>query len=290
MQWHAPHEEAAMGLDKLLGNAFGAGLVLVVVPSAALYYGAGRFSEHPTVGLSLLAIFGIMILFGSMALTASLFSTLGLHDRNEALGLPAGSVRAAIALSLVVLFATIAIMLFQSLARPDGKVQRLEGLSEEDKTLVLKQPGARVIGVRKVACGPAGAPPAPAAAATTAAAPTVAAACFDVDLLATPGPEAVDVAKQLLTLIGTLMTSVTSFYFASRAAEASAKANNPPPGAATAATAPPSPGPAAPAAAAVAAAPTHHHGGGNEHEDGCDVDIADPTRDEDLPAAKGGVA
>lgn len=273
-----------MGLDKLLGNAFGAGLVLVVVPSAALYYGAGRFSEHPTVGLSLLAIFGIMILFGSMALTASLFSTLGLHDRNEALGLPAGSVRAAIALSLVVLFATIAIMLFQSLARPDGKAQRLEGLSEEDKTLVLKQPGARVIGVRKVACGLAGT----AATAPAPGAPAAAAACFDVDLLATPGPEAVDVAKQLLTLIGTLMTSVTSFYFASRAAEASAKAHNPPPGAATASTASPSPGPAAPAA--VAATPAHRHDGGNEHEDGCDVDIADPTRDEDLPAAKGGVA
>lgn len=274
-----------MGLDKLLGNAFGAGLVLVVVPSAALYYGAGRFSEHPTVGLSLLAIFGIMILFGSMALTASLFSTLGLHDRHEALGLPAGSVRAAIALSLVVLFATIAIMLFQSLARPDGKVQRLEGLSEEDKTLVLKQPGARVIGVRKVACSPAGTEAAAPAPAATAAA----AACFDVDLLATPGPEAVDVAKQLLTLIGTLMTSVTSFYFASRAAEASAKAaHNPPPGAAAAIALNP-PAPAAPAAAA-AAAPAHRHGGGNEHEDGCDVDIADPTRDEDLPAAKGGVA
>lgn len=270
-----------MGLDKLLGNAFGAGLVLVVVPSAALYFGAGRFSEHPTVGLSLLAIFGIMILFGSMALTASLFATLGLHDSREALGLPAGSVRAAIALSLVVLFATIAIMLFQSLARPDGKVQRLEGLSEEDKTLVLKQPGARVIGVRKVPCTPAGAAPAaPAPAATTAA------GCFDVDLLATPGPEAVDVAKQLLTLIGTLMTSVTSFYFASRAAETSARANNPPGAAATTAAAPTAP--AAPAAAAPT--PAHHHGSGNEHEDGCDVDIADPTRDEDLPPSKGGVA
>lgn len=274
-----------MGLDKLLGNAFGAGLVLVVVPSAALYFGAGRFSDHPTVGLSLLAIFGIMILFGSMALTASLFSTLGLHDRHEALGLPAGSVRAAIALSLVVLFATIAIMLFQSLARTDGKVQRLEGLSEEDKTLVLKQPGARVIGVRKVACGPAGAAPAtPAPAPATAAG--AAPACFDVDLLAMPGPEAVDVAKQLLTLIGTLMTSVTSFYFASRAAEASAKANNPPGAAATTAAAPTAP--AAPAAAA--AVPAHHHGSGNDHEDGCDVDIANPTSDEDLPPSKGGVA
>lgn len=276
-----------MGLDKLLGNAFGAGLVLVVVPSAALYYGAGRFSEHPTVGLSLLAIFGIMILFGSMALTASLFSTLGLHDRHEALGLPSGSVRAAIALSLVVLFATIAIMLFQSLARPDGKVQRLEGLSEEDKTLVLKQPGARVIGVRKVACSPAGAAPAATPAATSAAAANATAACFDVDLLATPGPEAVDVAKQLLTLIGTLMTSVTSFYFASRAAEASAKANNPP-GAAAPTTAAAPTAPAAPAAAAPR--PAHHHGSGDDHEDGCDVDIANPTGDEDLPAAKGGVA
>lgn len=187
----------------LIGNAFGAGLVLVVMPLVGLVFGVQWFSRYPTFGLPLLAILGIMLLFGAMTITSSLFQSLGLADSGEALALPPGSVRAAIALSLVVLFATIAIMLFQTLAQ-EGTPKRLEGLSEEEKTLVLKQPGTRVMAVRKVACS---ANPAPVANAP---------ACYDLEVAATPSGEAVDLAKQLLTLIGTLMTSVTSFYFASR--------------------------------------------------------------------------
>jgi hypothetical protein len=264
-----------MDLGKIFGNAFGAGLVLVALPTVALAIGVEHFSRHPTVGLALLAIFGIMILFGAMALTASLYATLNLSNRSEALGLPAGSVRAVIALSLVVLFATLAVMLFQSLARPDGLVQRLDGLSDDDKTLLLRQPGVRVVGVQRAACG---------------AADVSAPGCFNLQLQPMPGSDAVDLAKQLLTLIGTLMTSVTSFYFASRAAEAGAKAHT------SAATAAVMGAAAAMAAPAVSAAPaatpaaTHGHAHGDDDEDGCTVDIAEPTRDEDLPAAKGGVA
>lgn len=264
-----------MDLGKIFGNAFGAGLVLVALPTVALAIGVEQFSRHPTVGLALLAIFGIMILFGAMALTASLYATLNLSNRSEALGLPAGSVRAVIALSLVVLFATLAVMLFQSLARPDGLVQRLDGLSDDDKTLLLRQPGVRVVGVQRAACG---------------AADVSAPGCFNLQLQPMPGSDAVDLAKQLLTLIGTLMTSVTSFYFASRAAEAGAKAHT------SAATAAVMGAAAAMAAPAVSAAPaatpaaTHGPAHGDDDEDGCTVDIAEPTRDEDLPAAKGGVA
>jgi hypothetical protein len=264
-----------MDLGKIFGNAFGAGLVLVALPTVALAIGVEHFSRHPTVGLALLAIFGIMILFGAMALTASLYATLNLSNRSEALGLPAGSVRAAIALSLVVLFATLAVMLFQSLARPDGLVQRLDGLSDDDKTLLLRQPGVRVVGVQRAACG-----------AADASAP----GCFNLQLQPMPGNDAVDLAKQLLTLIGTLMTSVTSFYFASRAAEAGAKAHTSAATAAVMGAAAAMSAPVVSAAPATPAAATHGHAHGDDDEDGCTVDIAEPTRDEDLPAAKGGVA
>lgn len=193
----------------LIGNAFGAGLVLVALPMFFLVFGVDWFSRHAIVGLPLLAILGILLLFGAMAITSSLFQSLGLADKGEALALPPGSVRAAIALSLVVLFATIAIMLFQTLAQ-EGTPKRLEGLSDEEKTLVLKQPGTRVMSVRKLPCTSVAAsapPPAPSAP-----------ACYDVEVAATPSSEAVDLAKQLLTLIGTLMTSVTSFYFAAKTA------------------------------------------------------------------------
>jgi hypothetical protein len=265
-----------MDLGKIFGNAFGAGLVLVALPTLTLAFGVEHFSDHPTVGLALLAIFGIMILFGAMALTASLYATLNLSNRSEALGLPAGSVRAAIALSLVVLFATLAVMLFQSLARPDGLVQRLDGLSDDDKTLLLRQPGVRVVGVQRAACG---------------AADVSAPGCFNLQLQPTPGSDAVDLAKQLLTLIGTLMTSVTSFYFASRAAEAGAKAHTSATTAAVmGAAAAMATAPGASAGQSAPPAATHVHPHEDDDEDGCTVDIAEPTRDEDLPAAKGGVA
>src|SRR5262249_19221235 len=93
-----------------LGGAIGAGLVLVVLPCVAIRAGAGRMGGIPLVGLPILAIFGIMILFGALALVATLFARLNLSDPRQALGLPKGSIRAAIALALVVLFAIIAIM------------------------------------------------------------------------------------------------------------------------------------------------------------------------------------
>jgi TRAP-type C4-dicarboxylate transport system permease small subunit len=255
-------------LKRHTGGAVGAGLVLVVLPCLSLALGMGLIHRHPTVGLPILAIFGIMILFGAMALTSTLFARLGLANRNEALALPEGSIRAAIALALIVLFAIIAIMLFQSLAEP----YRISGLSEEDKTAIIKEPKNRVLAVRTVEC------PAPAA---SAARP-----CFEVHLVQTAGQEATDIAKQLLILIGTLMTSVTSYYFASRSAAASRPApdetDQPAPGA-----------PQAPASTLVGAAPAGHtHRGTAEPDthDGCDVAITNPTDDKDLPPATGGVA
>ena len=47
--------------------------------------------------------------------------------------------------------------------------------------------------------------------------------CYDLHLVQPPGQEAIDLAKQLLILIGTLMTSITSFYFATQATVAANK-------------------------------------------------------------------
>ena len=65
-------------------GAFGAGLVLIVLPSAALIFWLPQLEEHAIVGLPLLAIFGIMILFGAMALTGrrdGVFVLPGTHNK-----------------------------------------------------------------------------------------------------------------------------------------------------------------------------------------------------------------
>ena len=90
--------------------------------------------------------------------------------------------------------------------------------------------------------------------------------------------ESVDLAKQLLILIGTLMTSVTSFYFASRTTETRQKDGT--------STAPRQGTPVAPSAANASAGSMGDEG----YIDGCDIPIVDTTADEDLPPSKGGVA
>jgi hypothetical protein len=112
--------------------------------------------DNDVIRLPVLVITGVMALFATLALVAVTFSVAGLTDRTQALGLPEGSVRAAIALSLIVIFAITSIYLYSSLSEADAS---------------------------------------------------------------SPG---VDFAKQVFAVVGTLMTAVSSFYFASRASAAAA--------------------------------------------------------------------
>lgn len=198
----------------LLHGGIGAGLALVVLPGVALFAGIGWINKAPMVGLPILAIFGIMILFGALALISAVFAQLNLSDRDQALALPEGSIRAAIALALIVLFAIISIMLFQSVSEP----YKLEKLTAADKDVVMREVANRVLAVLPQVCPPV---PAGAASATAVLADPGCPAGetrYTVHLRQPPGQESTDLAKQLLILIGTLMTSVTSFYFASRGA------------------------------------------------------------------------
>ncbi|MBZ5559961.1 MAG: hypothetical protein LAO77_22095 [Acidobacteriia bacterium] len=122
---------------------------------------SGLVNSELAIRLPALLITGVMALFATLALVAVTFSVSGLSDPTQALGLPEGSIRAMIALALIVIFAITAIFFYDSLAN------RVD-------------PG-------------------------------------------TPMP-ADDFAKTAFTVVGTLMTSVVSFYFASRGAATSAEA------------------------------------------------------------------
>jgi F0F1-type ATP synthase membrane subunit a len=255
------------------GGAVGVGLVLVLFPCAALYFGIDKMRLYPEVSLPILAIFGIMILFGAMALVSTLFARLSLSDKREALALPPGSIRAAIALALIVLFSIISIMLYQSLAGPYVMRQ----LSEADKTAIVANPVNHVLAVMSVTCQVKDA----------SAAKDSTVLCYDVHLVRQPGQEASDLAKQLLVMIGTLMTSVTSFYFATQATAASNALPDKLQGAVQNALA--AVAPQVPVVAPLAQGATAAVHGPDDHVDGCDVPITDSTPDTDLPATKGGV-
>ncbi len=241
--------------ESWFSGAFGAGLMLVLLPGFGLFFGIEYLNRWPGVGLPLLAIFGIMILFGSLALVSTLFERLNLSDKNEALALPNGSIRATIALALIVLFAIIAIMVYQSLSRCETR--RIDAVPAERMQQMVAAKDSRVI-------------------ATAPDCPKDKSECgmYSVYLEVAPNGAATDVAKQLLTLIGTLMTSVTSFYFAARTVEKAAE---------VAKAAPPN----------VNAAPQHLAAGATNPDDaldGCNVPITNATLDDQLPIAHGGVA
>jgi hypothetical protein len=268
-------------------SALGVAIVLVVVPLALMFGSLSLIDQVKLVGLPALAILGIMLLFGTLALVAMFFRQMGLTDASQPLALPEGSIRAAIALSLIVLFSIISIMLFQSTV---GTPYVVSGLSEADLTSLVTRGQDRVLVVLKQPCVPvaldAGASEA-IAAPRGGAAPDggLPSACGEARYVAhlRPGsaPEATDLAKQLLILVGTLMTSVTSFYFASRAAISSAGTG--PSGATLPETRAPVTSPAAAAVLAGAAAT-------EANVDGCDVHVGTATPDYELPAARGGVA
>lgn len=164
------------------------------------------FSKQIQVGVALpvLAILGVIALLLALALAAGAFSIFDLSDRTQALGLPEGSVRAVIALSLVVLFAILSIYLYADVSHPTVETHR--GLTEPEKTKLLEAvPAALVIAVVEEPRAGQG----------------------DKRFTAiwrNASAAGEDFAKQLLVLIGTLVTSVSSFYFGAKSVASAAPA------------------------------------------------------------------
>lgn len=196
-------------IEILKSGAAWTGILLIAVPIFVMSQGLEQLSQDPVTGLPILAVLGICVLFGACALVAVVFAQLGLTDTSQALALPEGSIRATIALALIVLFAIIAIMLYQTSIR--GNVYETGSVTSAFKDKVVSENQGRIALVLPATCPPA-----------RAASAGVAEDCFTVRVRAPDSPAAADIAKQLLILVGTLMTAVTSFYYAQRGANAPA--------------------------------------------------------------------
>jgi hypothetical protein len=190
-------------------------VLIVVVAGIVIYYlpmglsRIGKFEFDPLIKLPILLIVGVVALMLSLAAVSVAFATLNLADKTQALALPEGSVRAVIALCLLVLFAIITIFLFGSLSESVSGLREVSDLTAEQKeeflsnkenlTTVLVIPYAvkkdgrdqtrYTVQYREKA---------------------------DADATARQRAKE-DFAKQLLILIGTLVTAVASFYFGTRA-------------------------------------------------------------------------
>ena len=79
--------------------------------------------------LTLMLLAGMVGFITVLATSVAVFSALGLSDRAAAFGLPEGSVRALIALSLVIIFAMTSVYLYGQLRSQPGI--RVSGVSQE---------------------------------------------------------------------------------------------------------------------------------------------------------------
>jgi len=195
-----------MGNMKVLPRpilAFVFAVILVAMLGGVLaWIGSHLQLNRLEMTLPTLVIVGVFALLMSLTIVAIALSILGLADKNQALALPEGSVRAVIALMLIVLFAIISIYLYNNLS---GTIQSVDSLSQDDLT-AFKQSANTVILV------------------TQDAAPVNGAPRFKVFFQEASSAAAQDFAKQMLVLLGTLVTAVSSFYFGANSV-ASAVAN-----------------------------------------------------------------
>jgi hypothetical protein len=150
-------------------------------------------AQGPDVLLPLLVIAGTIFLLTTLAIVSLLFAVFGLADQKQALALPDGSIRAVIAVSLIVLFAIVTIFLYDNLS---GRTRAIHEMDATQVEAFLKdRPPEQILRVNP---DPKTAPPD---------------AKFTVIYRDVPSQPSQDFAKQLMVLLGTLVTSVAGFYF-----------------------------------------------------------------------------
>lgn len=191
----APEDDKWSAVTALAGGA-AASAVILAVTVGLLYFLDEFTSGGPEAALSLVFVAAAVVLILVVCTLTIVLKRLKLVDDKEAMGLPRGSIRAVIALMLILLFFIAAIFLFNTTRQvPPGsdEIRVIEGL-DEARFLALP---AELIYRSETNTDDDGA------------------VTYDVQLLPSPleNEASDDMALQLLTVLGTLVTAVAAFYF-----------------------------------------------------------------------------
>jgi hypothetical protein len=179
------------------------GALVLAIVLCGIFWLLTRLAPADAGGsLPLLAIGGVVVLIFMLATVSMIFSALGLANRDLAMGLPEGSIRAVIALSLIVLFAILSIFLYQSISSGGARF-KIDEMSTADRAeFIRSNVNARDIQSSETKGKPG---------------------FYDVTYRSA-NPASEDFAKQLLVLLGTLMTAITSFYLGAGTVTSAVKA------------------------------------------------------------------
>ena len=184
----------------------------------------GEVSDSPESALSLVFVAAAVVLILVVCTLTIVLKRLQLSNPEEAMGLPRGSIRAVIALLLILLFFIAAIFLFSSTRDLGGDRtgnRELEGIDATRFAAIptesIKSSDSRTVGEEVV---------------------------YDVVLYPESGTQTSDdIAKQLITVLGTLVTAVAAFYFGANSVSSAFKQVSGDGGTVTAADDTPDPGP-----------------------------------------------
>jgi hypothetical protein len=136
------------------------------------------------------AILGGVVFLTGVTVIVTVFARLGLHDKTNALALPEGSVRALLALVLLVIFVIFANIIFGNLSERDEEERRFQNLS----AVQVARLGGTVTSQREVG--------------TRDGAPT-----YDGVYFVARGEEAAQLGQQIVTGLLTLVATISAFYF-----------------------------------------------------------------------------
>lgn len=177
-------------------------LIIILIALVALYrWLAERAIFYPEFALPMLLLAAIVLFFGGIAVLVNVYRSVGLHDKRHALGLPEGSVRAIIALILIFLFFVAVTFIYFSVVRGQPN-RKLQGLTPAQFTQI---PVSEIISST----------PIPATGTPTS---------YNVVIQGSVPTAAQDIGKNVIVILGTLVTAVASFYFGSKSATSAAVA------------------------------------------------------------------
>lgn len=151
----------------------------------------------PEIALTFLIIGNLVALILMLITLALVFSALELTDGRYALGFPEGTVRAIIALGLILIFITTSVYLFNQLESTEVSVSRVPAslLDSLDGEIISLEP---VAGAQSDAQADED-------------------VIYTVRLIRQVSEERQNLAQQLTTTISTLVVAVAGFYFGTRA-------------------------------------------------------------------------
>lgn len=155
---------------------------------------------NPAIDLPLLGLLGVLALIVGLTILTVVAAALGLSTRSYALGLPPGSIRAVIALGLLVTFLVMTVFVYAGMR--DVETLTSEGVSAEVKDRLLAS-AERVVRVTERHI-------------PDEADPNKEKIIYNVTIVMPQNVAKQDFAKQLLTTLATLLVAMVGFYYGSR--------------------------------------------------------------------------